>query len=120
MIPPASLAGGSRKRIKMKDTRKHDKKVIEKGLKASDPTERSMAQGAAEKIRREERDTWTRQAREALVEETRKGNIDNATDIRDRMVRHRGGKMGRENRGEILEVGIHWKPGQYERIYGHN
>ena len=103
----------------MLNTRKHDIKTIEKGLKSSNPTEVQLAKTAGEKIRREQRDTWTRQARERLVEETRKGNIDNATDIRDTMVKHRGGRIGKENRGELLTLGIHWEPNQYERIFGH-
>jgi len=99
--------------------RKHDAKVIEAGLKSADPNERHQARKAADRIKREQGDHWTREARERLITETLKGNTDNATQIRDDMVRHRGGRLGPENHGEILSASFNYAPGEYERIFGH-
>jgi len=101
-------------------SRQHDIKVVEQGLKSADPTERRLAQNAADNIKREQGNSWERDARERLIKETVRGKHDSAAGIRDDMVRHRGGRMGKGNRGEVISACIHWPPGVYERVFGHD
>lgn len=93
-------------------SRKADIKEIEHGLKSSDPTERMLAKNAGEKIKKE--DAWTKGARERLVEETRRGNKGNARQIREDMIDHRGGRQGRENRGEKVSFSFHFPDGFFK------
>ena len=100
-------------------SRKHDLKDIEKGLKSPDPLMRKVAGNAADKVKKQLNDSWTVSARETLIKETMKGKNGDATYIRDEMVKHRGGRLGKDNRGELLTSAVHWAPGQYERVFGH-
>ena len=102
------------------NTRKHDLKTVETGLKSKDPLMRKVARNAGNEIKKQLNNSWIRSARERLVEETKKGNRDNAFQIREDMVRHRGGRQGKGNKGEMLTAGIHWAENQYERIFGHD
>lgn len=99
-------------------SRKHDIQEVERGMHSSDPLMRKVATNAQKEISKQLRDGWTRSARERLITETLKGNKDNAKQVRDDMVKHRGGRLGKGNRGELLTKAFHWQPGAYERIYG--
>lgn len=87
-----------------KQARKHDIKLVEKGLKSKDPLMRKVAKNAGNEIKKQLSDSWTRSAREKLVSETLKGNKDNATQIRDDMVKHRGGRLGKGNKGTAFSA----------------
>ncbi len=102
-----------------KQGRKHDIKAVEDGLRSPDPLMRKVAKIAGDKIKKQLSDSWLRSAREKMIHETRMGRRDNATQIRDDIVKHRGGKDGKGGKGEILTVGIHWEPGQYESVFGY-
>lgn len=98
------------------DIRKADIKEIKQGLKSKDPMERKLAGIAAKRIRNE--DGWTKTAREALVRETRLGNKGNAWQIRDDIVRRRGGRQNRKSSTAIIGFGsMNYAPGQYETIF---
>jgi hypothetical protein len=98
--------------------RTEDLKVVEQGLKSADVTERNLANKALNNIRAEFNDGWTRSARQSLLRETRAGRRGNANDIRDSMVRRRGGRMDKGNTGEVITLAVHWPPGLYQKIYG--
>jgi len=104
----------------MDEGRKHDVKIVEKGLKSPDPLMRKVAREAGRKIKEQLSDKWTRDARERLIKETMEGNTENAYQVRDEMVRHRGGRLGKGNWGGILSTAFHWAPSQWEKIYGHH
>lgn len=93
--------------------RRHDVKVIEKGLKSVNPIERKQAKKAADKISKE--DGWTKSARAELIKETLQGRKDNCTQIREDMVKHEGRKTG----GGSRSVTFNWPEGVWEQIYGH-
>lgn len=99
----------------MDASRKHDIADIEKGLRSSDPLMREVAGNAGKKIKKQLNDSWTRDAREKLVKETLNGNKENAFQIRDDMVKHRGGREGKGS--EAYSASFRWAPGQYERIF---
>jgi hypothetical protein len=103
----------------MDEGRKHDVKLVEQGLKSPDPLMREVAKNTESKIKRQLNDKWTKSARERLIEETLAGREDNAHQIRDDMVRHRGGRLGKYNRGEVLTTAFSWPEGEYERVFGH-
>lgn len=99
------------------DSRKHDTKVIEKGLKDKDPLVRQVAKNAADNIRKQS-DRWTKDARERLIKETRLGNKENAKQVRDDIVKHRGGRQMKGNRGTAISVSFNWSDEQWEQVYG--
>lgn len=99
--------------------RKHDIKEIETALKSPDPLMRKVAKINGDKINAQLKDSWTQSARESLIKETRSGNLANTRQIRDDMIKHRGGRLGMYNKGELLTKTFSYAPGQFERIFGH-
>lgn len=98
-------------------SRQHDIVEIDKGLRSKDPLMRKVAGNARDNIRKQT-DGWTKSARASLIRETLAGRTGNATQIRDDMVKHRGGRMGKGNKGEVISASIHWPEGLWEKIYG--
>jgi hypothetical protein len=103
----------------MDASRKIDTKIIERGMESTDPLEREVAKNAGKEVSAQLSDSWTRDARERLIKETQAGNSDNARQVREDMIKHRGGRQGKGNRGEEVRSYVHWRPGEYERIFGY-
>lgn len=67
----------------MDDSRKHDIKIIEKGLKDPDPNIRRQARAAGDNIRKQNQDSWTRRARRRMVDIAKTGDSASTNDIRE-------------------------------------
>jgi len=65
------------------DTRRHDREIIEKGLKSKDPNDRRQAKIANERINAESK--GTREMRNELVEAHKYGNKGKIEELHHRM-----------------------------------
>ena len=89
----------------MDKTRVPDIKVVEQGLKNSDPNIRRQAMNAGNEIRKQSYDTKLKRRRQKLLQEIRSGRKENARDVQESIM---GGLR------TSMSMGVE----DYERIFG--